>query len=227
MLLCPVTPLCHCCNVSADCNLLFHVSLCNCFDDCAKKIPGKAKPNQQKKTVGVNATHQETDNNLETILPVHRAEENILIKGKTNGGMFFSHYNAKLSNTWHNKQKVFHPLCIVKIRHENRDILCFRSNFVFSDRIFCIIISLHSQSDSNRSSRVPKLHGSRFPGLEGSVPILHGLHPCCLSQQILLGKKMCSKKCVFFPMIYRLFVCQTYDLMHAVYPRKDIYRFDE
>ena len=109
--------------------------------------------------------------------------------------MFFAHYNVKLLNTWHNKQKVFHPLCIVKIRHGNRDILCFRSNFVtyisFSTCLFiCVIISLHSQSDSNRSSR--------FPGLEGSVPILHGLHPCCLSQQILLGKKMCSKKCVFF-----------------------------
>lgn len=118
--------------------------------------------------------------------------------------MFFAHYNVKLSNTWHDKQKVFHPLCIVKIRHGNRDILCFRSNFVtyisFSTCLFiCVIISLHSQSDSNRSSRAPKLHGSRFPGLERSVPILHGLHPCCLSQQILLGKKMCSKKCVFFP----------------------------
>jgi hypothetical protein len=116
--------------------------------------------------------------------------------------MFFAHYNVKLSNTWHDKQKVFHPLCIVKIRHGNRDILCFRSNFVtyisFSTCLFiCVIISLHSQSDSNRSSRAPKLHGSRFPGLERSVPILHGLHPCCLSQQILLGKKMFQKMCVF------------------------------
>lgn len=47
-----------------------------------KKSQAKRNRTDKKKKVGVNATHQESDSNLETILSVHRADENILIKGK-------------------------------------------------------------------------------------------------------------------------------------------------
>ena len=232
MLLYPVTPLCHCCNVSADCNFLFHVSLCNCFDDCAKNSQAKRNRTDKKKSVGVNATHQETDSNLETILSVHRAEKNILIKGKNQWWHVFCTLQCQIVKHVAQQTKSIPPPLHCQNSTWKSWYFVFPIEFCDLHFIFYMFVYLcHHlftfairQQQEFQGSKVARFEVSRVRRFRADFAWFASVLP--VPTNTAREKNVFQKMCVF-PIIYRFFVCQTYDLMHAVYPRKDIYRFDD